>query len=349
MTNWFKFEKTAPNSVDIHIIDFIGDWMDDYWGMGVTARSFISQLKELPETVDSIRVLINSPGGDTFAGLTIANALRMQHAEHGRAVETYVIGIAASAASLIAMAGQTVSVADNAVVMIHNPYSFTIGGATEHRQAAHALDTTKDSILATYKWHTSLTKAEIADLMDEETFLSADEAVAKGFATRKVSGKFAVNKFAPSVVAKLKFPAKLSEFAKSITRPHRDFVIVKSDPVKKQCFGWASVAVSVDGVEVIDAHEHVIESAELEQAAYQFNLLHREADEDHTEAVVGTLIESLVVTPDKLAAMGLPANALHQGWWVGFQLTDDKVFAKVVSGEYRMFSIAGTASMEEIQ
>lgn len=127
------------------------------------------------------------------------------------------------------------------------------------------------------------------------------------------------------------------------------FAIAKTDPIKRQCFGWASVAVTVNNAAVVDGHEHVIDPEELEQAAYQFNLHHRDMDDNHTEPVAGTLIESLVVTAEKLAAMGLPADALPQGWWVGFQVADDAVFQKVMTGEYRMFSIAGTAALEEVQ
>ena len=126
------------------------------------------------------------------------------------------------------------------------------------------------------------------------------------------------------------------------------FKVAKVDDDKQFVFGWASVAIDKDGDQVIDSHEHIIEPDDLELAVYQFVLVSREADERHTEAVQGHLIESLVVTPEKLGHMGLAKDALPQGWWVGFYLPDEKVFAKVKAGEYEMFSIAGTARMESV-
>lgn len=126
------------------------------------------------------------------------------------------------------------------------------------------------------------------------------------------------------------------------------FRIAKVDDDEQLIFGWASVALAVDGSEIIDAQEHVIDPDDLERAVYLFNLISRELDEKHTEAVQGILVESLVVTPEKLGAMKLAKDALPQGWWVGFWVPDPVVFAKVKTGEYAMFSIAGTARLEDI-
>lgn len=349
-SNWFRFEKASPEHVDIYIVSEIGDWMDDYWGYGVTARAFIAELMALPDTVQNIRVLINSPGGDVYSGLTIANALRMQHAEKGRAVETHVMGIAASAASLILMGGTVRTAVDNAVVMIHDPWTFTVGDVKDHKAAIDRLGTLRDSAISTYKWHASMSKTELSDMMADEAYLSAAEAKEHGFLTDVISGKASLKKqFPAKTVADLKLPSRFEELAQALTAPRRSFQIAKSNVLKKQCFGWASVAVTVAGVDVVDAHQHVIPPDELEAAAYKFVQLYRDMDEEHTTPVSGTLIESMVITPDKLEAMGLPANALPQGWWVGFQVTDDAVFQKVMKGELTMFSIAGTGVLEDIE
>src|ERR1051325_2166278 len=187
---WFKFQAAADDAsvVDIHIIDFIGDWIDDYWGFGVTAKAFLDQLAKLSNDVKTVRVHINSPGGDVFAASNIANALREQQASKGRTVETIVDGIAASAASIILMAGSTIKVADNGVVMVHNPWTIAVGNAADMRKSADTLDTLRNTIVATYKWHSSLSDDELVALMDAETWMDADEAIAKGFATEKVEG-----------------------------------------------------------------------------------------------------------------------------------------------------------------
>ncbi len=129
--------------------------------------------------------------------------------------------------------------------------------------------------------------------------------------------------------------------------PDTRFQISKIDAPKQQVFGWASVANFANGEVVIDSHEHIIPPAELESAVYDFNLIHRDLDENHTEDVQGALFESLVVTPEKLEKMGLASDALPVGWWVGFWVPDAAVFAKVVSGQYSMFSIAGSAVLSE--
>lgn len=107
-------------------------------------------------------------------------------------------------------------------------------------------------------------------------------------------------------------------------------------------FGWANVAATVDG-EVVDAHSDTIEPATLEKAAYEYVLKFRDAGQMHSGGSVGRLVESFVVTPQKLVAMGLPGDALPQGWFVGFKIDDAGVWAKVKNGEYPMFSIQGRA------
>jgi len=119
------------------------------------------------------------------------------------------------------------------------------------------------------------------------------------------------------------------------------FRVSKVDEFEQRVFGWASVD------KIVDHQDQIIPPEELEEAVYEYNLLWRDADEKHTAAVKGKLIESFVVTPAKLEAMGLKKNALPEGWWVGFHIPDERVFQKVVDGDYQMFSIAGTAVQEE--
>jgi hypothetical protein len=96
-----------------------------------------------------------------------------------------------------------------------------------------------------------------------------------------------------------------------------------------------------------DTHGDSIELEDLEQAAYRFVLYERTANEMHRGGVQGNLIESVMITPEKLAAWGLPEDALQKGWWLGFHIPDPAVFAKVEQGDYAMFSIEGTAFPEE--
>lgn len=118
--------------------------------------------------------------------------------------------------------------------------------------------------------------------------------------------------------------------------------IKKSNVDQQLVFGWANVSMA-DGEMVVDSHGDTIALAELENAAYAFNLHYRATGEMHLGDVKGELVESFMVTPEKLEKMGLEPNALPLGWWVGFHVDDPELFAKVKSGEYRAFSIQGTA------
>lgn len=221
---WFRISNTADDSVvDIHIIDFIGDWVDDminrFWGesIGITARAFVEELSELPAAVKAIRVHINSPGGDVQGAVNIANALREQQTSKGRTVETIVDGLAASAASIIAMAGSKVTMADNALMMVHNPWTIAVGNASEMRKSAEMLDTIKAQIIATYQWHSELSAAKIGALMDAETWMDAAEALANGFATDTIEGLQAAASLNPRAIAMLTIPEQFRARVEALT------------------------------------------------------------------------------------------------------------------------------------
>jgi len=127
-----------------------------------------------------------------------------------------------------------------------------------------------------------------------------------------------------------------------------DMPIAKIDADRHLVFGWANVAVQKDGTPVEDLHGDVIAITDLEEAAYAFNLEFRATGEMHTGEAVGQLVESFVVTQEKLEKMGLAQHALPQGWWVGFHIPDDAIFAKVKEGAYTMFSIQGMGTREEL-
>lgn len=104
------------------------------------------------------------------------------------------------------------------------------------------------------------------------------------------------------------------------------------------------MAVRTSGDVVTDVHGAQIALQDLEDAAYAFVLQFRDMNERHLDGVTGVLVESFVVTPEKLEKMGLAPDALPGGWWTGFYVSDRTVFDKIVSGEYSMFSIEGVAT-----
>ena len=125
------------------------------------------------------------------------------------------------------------------------------------------------------------------------------------------------------------------------------FTVAKLDEDKHEVYGWASVSVNAGDRVVVDYQDDIIEPAELERAAHEYVRESGLANAMHQGEPVGKLIESLVITPEKLTAMGLMRTSAPQvGWWVGFKVAPDS-FAKVKGGDYRMFSIEGTADAVE--
>ena len=126
------------------------------------------------------------------------------------------------------------------------------------------------------------------------------------------------------------------------------FSVAKADEDRHMVFGWASVAALADGTAVEDYQRDILDLDELEQAVYDYVLFFRDGGEMHQRRGIGVLVESVVFTPDKLEAMGIPEGTLPYGWWLGLKITDDDVWAKVKDGTYSMFSIEGEAVRQEI-
>lgn len=125
--------------------------------------------------------------------------------------------------------------------------------------------------------------------------------------------------------------------------------IAKADVDEHLVFGWASVTADEDGATIVDSDGDTIQISELERAAYEFVLFSREGGEMHERTGVAALVESMVFTPQKLAALGLPEKSLPSGWWIGMKVFDNDVWQKIKDGTYSMFSIGGRAIREEIK
>jgi hypothetical protein len=124
--------------------------------------------------------------------------------------------------------------------------------------------------------------------------------------------------------------------------------IAKLDERRQQVFGYANVAVKRDGEPLVDVQDDEIPADVLEKTAYDFVAHYAECGEMHaTECYKGTLIESVMITAEKLEAWGLAKDAVQPRWWVGFQL-DAETFRKVATGQYRMFSIQGRADFDVV-
>lgn len=188
MRSWFT-AKVVRGVGEIAIFDEIGSF-------GVSAADFRDELLALGN-VGRIVVRINSPGGDVFDGLAIYNLLKGVSAE----VEVIIDGIAASMASVIAMAGDIVRMPENAFMMLHLPSGGVLGNADDMREQADALDKIRDGMVMAYVAKTGMSTDEMVALLEAgETWLTAAEAVDMGFADEvidavKVAAKFGASKF----------------------------------------------------------------------------------------------------------------------------------------------------------
>ncbi len=151
----------------------------DYWSdTGITAKSVKQQI-DSAGIYSSILLRINSPGGDAFEGVAIGNLLKST----GRTVDVVVDGIAASAASIIAMCGNTITMAPNAMMMIHKAWTLSMGNSDDLRKMADTLDKIDGAIATTYVTRTGKTADEISAMMTAETWMSAADCLEGGFCT----------------------------------------------------------------------------------------------------------------------------------------------------------------------
>ncbi len=163
------------NTAVMRLYDPIDSW-GGYWG--VSAKEFAAALDEIKD-VKTIELHINSPGGDTFEGVAIYNALIGHSAE----VAVVVDGIAASAASVVAMAGDTITVNTGGSMMIHDAWTFSIGDAADMRSTAAVLDHVSDNVASVYAERAGGEAGAWRAVMVDETWYSAQEAVDAGLAT----------------------------------------------------------------------------------------------------------------------------------------------------------------------
>jgi ATP-dependent Clp protease protease subunit len=184
---WYDFRAQARGA-EIVIYDEIG-------AFGIPAKAFLDELKALG-SVTELTVRINSPGGSVFDGVAIYNALK----RHDAAITVWVDGIAASIASMIAMAGDEVVMPENAMLVLHDPSGLVAGTASDMRAMAEALDRMKAGMVTAYRDKSGRDDAEIDALMAAETWLSAHEALELGLADRveqpvRMAARFDLSRF----------------------------------------------------------------------------------------------------------------------------------------------------------
>jgi ATP-dependent protease ClpP protease subunit len=168
--SWYSLKAAANGEAELMIYDEIGGW-------GITAKQFARDLKDLGK-ITQLNARIHSPGGDVFEGMAIYNILKNYPAHK----VAHIDGLAASMASVIAMAFDEVVMPENAMMMVHKPWGGTMGDADDMRKYADLLDKVEGNLVGAYRDKTGMTDEQLHALLAEETWLTGREAVEKGFA-----------------------------------------------------------------------------------------------------------------------------------------------------------------------
>jgi len=247
--NWYNIKAEASSkSADVYIFDEIGTF-------GLTAQSFIEEIKSYKDTPMSLH--INCVGGDVFEGMAIYNVLKKRTAK----TTVYIEGIAASMGSVIALAGDEVVMAENSLFMIHNAWGGAMGEATEIRKTAALLDKISGEIADIYTKKTNLPYNRVKEMMDEETWLSADEAYNLGFIDSisdaiKVAAKYDVSKFKNITDKEIQNKLSVNLKSKKMTEELKNWFNAKVEEIiAKVKSSDESEASDVKEVEVMMADE----------------------------------------------------------------------------------------------
>lgn len=228
---FWQFKNQAAGVGELHLYGMIGP--DD--GLGwlfdeVSPKAFKADLDALGD-ISQLYVYINSDGGDVFAGQAIHSMLK-RHKAH---VTVTIDGIAASIASVIAMAGDTIRMPRNAMMMVHNPAIGLFGDAHEHRRMADTLDQVRESIVAAYEEKTGMEHDELIALLDAETWMTATQAVEMGFADEIEEAKQIVASLvAPKVLLVNGQTVHLERFANPPSMEELGLAQTRPDPYTQQ-------------------------------------------------------------------------------------------------------------------
>ena len=171
--SWYSIKAKANDTAEISIYDEIGGW-------GISAQQFAKDFKALGNNLKQINLHIHSPGGDVFDGIAIYNLLKNHPANKTVTID----GLAASMASVIAMAGTEIIMPENAMMMIHKPWGVQGGDADDMRKYADLLDKVEDTLIPAYAAKTGKSAEELAEMLAAETWLNGKECVEHGFADK---------------------------------------------------------------------------------------------------------------------------------------------------------------------
>jgi ATP-dependent Clp protease, protease subunit len=322
------------NTLDIDVLGQIGASASLFGESGFTSEGLAARIAGYTGT---IKLRINSPGGSCFEALTIYNLLR----QSGCRVEVEVLGLAASAASLIAMAGDDIAMATGSMMMIHEPrLQAAKGTAEELREAADTLDRLRASFAEVYASRSGKTPADMVELLGTELWMSADEAIAEGFAHRKLTDaalplpamaleQFPAESWEPLRAAALvtEVPPVVEAEASAASSPEAQAVAAFTMESALAQLGFASVNEAAQAKAAMDEvmdlrNQMAMASASLQEthakataAEAQAADLRAQLEQKEREGIVATLTAERKTCPaqaDFLASLSLEALRAYQ-------------------------------------
>lgn len=181
----FQIKNKTATTAEIMLYGAIGA---SFWEDSITAKQFSDELKTLPDTVNEIVVRINSPGGDCFDGIAIMNRLK----QHPAKVKVKIDGLCASIATIIACAADEIEIGEGALFMIHLPWTLTAGNRMDLENVGNRLMDIEEQMVSIYKKKTKLDRSEIRSMLEQETWMDADQAMEHGFVDSKAGETFAI-------------------------------------------------------------------------------------------------------------------------------------------------------------
>jgi ATP-dependent Clp protease protease subunit len=171
----FNIQNKSNGISEMYLYGSVGD---DYWDdAAVSASKFSDELKTLPKDTKEIHLRINSPGGSVFDGITIYERLK----QHKAKVVVYIDGVAASIASVIAMAGDEIYIGEGSFLMIHKPHMVAWGNDIELEKSIEILQKIEDQMVGIYSRKTGISRAELHNMLLQDTWIKSSEALDMGF------------------------------------------------------------------------------------------------------------------------------------------------------------------------
>lgn len=306
--SWYSIQAKGENKAEVWLYDEIGYW-------GITAKQFANDIKAL-KNVTHIDLRIHSPGGDVFEGTAIYNLL----ASHPATVHAHIDGLAASMASVIAMAADVIHIPENGMMMIHKPWGIQGGDSDDMRKYAELLEKVESTLVSAYQKKTGKTEDEIKTLLKAETWFTGAEAVAAGFA----------NQLTPAleVAAKLNSQREYANMPKSAKRFFEPAASAKAtttapEPEVRPAAPEAPQAAAPAPQPSAPAQDPVALRAEFEQQEQQRRTAISNLFAGHTSQsdLMNSCLLDMSVTVDKakdqlldaLGAQATPTATVHVG------------------------------------